>query len=144
MPSIVPYFFQSGDQLASTLSSTAFGAAFTSPVPTRVFSRPGCGTIAMSGASPPVTFVTMLASKLLSPVYSTVTPLVLLQSSKTFCRASASEPVIPPAIRTVPPAAADPPVLPPLLPPSAQPARANAATPMTARGAIQRRRDIPM
>ncbi len=91
-----------------------------------------------------VTFVTMLASKLLSPVYSTVTPLVLLQSSKTFCRASASEPVIPPAIRTVPPAAADPPVLPPLLPPSAQPARANAATPMTARGAIQRRRDIPM
>ena len=32
----------------------------------------------------------------------------------------------------------------PLLPPSAQPASANAATPMTAKGAIQRRRDIPM
>ncbi len=140
----MPYFFQSGDQLASTLSSTDCGAALTSPVSTSVFSRPGCGTIATSGASPPVTFVTMFPSKPLSPVYCTVMPLSLLQSSKTFCSASASEPVIPPEIRTVPPAAplsVPPPVLPP---PSAQPARANAATPMTARGAIQRRRDIPM
>ena len=44
---------------------------------------------------------------------------------------------------TVPPAS---PLLSPPLepPPSAQPARASPATPMMARGAIQRRRDIPM
>jgi len=63
----------------------------------------------------------------------TLTPLSALQSSNTFCSASASEPVMPPAMRTVPPAS--PLDSPELLPPSAQPASASAATPATAIGA---------
>ena len=57
--------------------------------------------MAMSGAEPPVTLVTMFPSKLLSPVYSTLMPVSAVNCVKDWFSRSASDPVIPPEILTV-------------------------------------------
>ena len=84
----MPYCFQSG-MFLSTLATISGGASLTAPVATRVFSRPGCGMYAMSGALPPLTRTGSWASNSLEPSYLIVTP---VQSSnglyEAWCGAS--------------------------------------------------------
>ena len=70
----MPYVFQSFVQNLSTLATTSGGAALTEPVATSCLSRPGCGTIPMSGGLPALARTRTCASKDLSPSYLIVAP----------------------------------------------------------------------